>query len=117
VSISIAKARHSNIALRNVVEWVAIAALLAAMALLSQRTSYEVVVRFILAAGAMMMMLQTFHAKHYALAAVFGAFALFSNPIAPMFSFSDDWQRAVAVISAVPLVASLAWRNARMEKE
>ncbi len=37
--------------------------------------------------------------------------------LAPVFSFSEDWQRAVAVASAVPLVTALAWRHARMERE
>jgi len=33
------------------------------------------------------------------------------NPIAPVFDFSGDWQRALLVASAAPFVASLAWRN------
>lgn len=62
---------------------------------------------------AMVVMFQAFQARYYVVAAVFGAFALFYNPVAPAFSFPGDWQRAVVLASAIPFVASLAWRNAR----
>ena len=76
-------------------------------------TPYEVVVRFIVAGGAIVVMFHAFHARDYAFAAVFGALALLYNPVAPVFSFSGDWQRALVVASAVPFFASLAWRDAR----
>ena len=72
-------------------------------------------VRFIVAAGAIVVMFQAFHARHYAFAAVFGALALLYNPVRHAFSFSGDWQRALVVASAVPFVASLAWGSARTE--
>ena len=56
------------------------------------------------------MMLQALHVRHYAFAAVFGALALLYNPVTPVLSFSGDWHRALVFVSAVPLVASLAWR-------
>jgi len=52
----------------NVVKWVSIAALLAAAVLWSQLTPYEVVVRFIVAAGAIVVMVQAFQARRYAVA-------------------------------------------------
>jgi len=44
---------------------------------------------------------------HYASAAVFAAVALLYNPVAPVFSFSGDWPRALVLASALPFVASL----------
>jgi hypothetical protein len=94
------------------VKWVSIAGLLAAAGLWSHLAPFDVVVRFIVTGGAMVVMLQAVHARHYPVAAVFGVLALLYNPVAPAFNFSGDWQRAVAVASAVPFIASLAWRNA-----
>ncbi len=109
-----AQDRRSSAARIKAVKWVSIAGLLAAAGLWSQLTPYEVVVRFIVAAGAIVVMFQAFNARHYAFAAVFGALALVYNPVAPVFSFSGDWQRALVVTSAVPFVASLAWSNVRL---
>jgi hypothetical protein len=70
-------------------------------------------VRFIVASGATFVMFQTARARQYAFAAVFGALALLYNPVAPVFSFSGDWQRAVVLSSAFPFIASLAGRKER----
>lgn len=105
--------RRSSAARVKAVKWVSAAALLVAAGLWSHLRPYEVVVRFIVAAGAIVVMFQAFHARHYAFAAVFGALALLYNPVAPVFSFSGDWQRVVVFASAVPFVASLVWRNVR----
>jgi hypothetical protein len=59
-------------------------------------------------------MFQAFRARSYAFAAVFGGLALLYNPVAPAFSLSGDWHRYLVVVSALPFVASLAWRNARL---
>jgi hypothetical protein len=83
------------------------------VALWSRLGSYDVVFRFIVAGGAIVVMVHTIHARHYAFAALFGALALLYNPVAPVFSFSGDWQRVIAVVSAGPFVASLASRNVR----
>lgn len=109
-----AQDRRGSASRVKAVKWVSAAALLAAAGLWSQLTPYEVVVRFCVAAGAIVLMFQAFHARHYAFAAVFGALALLYNPVADVFSFSGDWQRAVLVASAIPFVASLAWRNVRL---
>ena len=96
------------------VRWVSIAGLLAAAGLWSQLPPYEVVLRWLVAGGAMILMFQAFRAQRYAVAAVFGALALLYNPVAPAFTLSGDWHRYLVVVSAVPFLASLAWRNARL---
>ena len=88
--------------------WVSIGGLLATAGLWSHLTPYEVIVRFIVAGTAMVVMFQAFHARHYAVAAVFGGLALLYNPLAPVFSFSGDWQRALVFASTGPFVASLS---------
>lgn len=104
--------RGSN-ARAKAVKWVSIAALLAAVGLWSHLTPYDVVVRFIVAAGAIAAMLPALHARQYAFAAMFGALALLYNPVAPVFGFSGNWQCALVITSAVPFVASLAWRDVK----
>ena len=108
-----AQDRRSSAARIKAVKWASIAALLAAAGLWSHLAPFEVVVRFLVTAGAMVVMFQAFQARHYAVAAVFGALALFYNPVAPAITFSGDWQRAVVVASAVPFIVSLAWPNGR----
>jgi hypothetical protein len=108
-----AQDRRSSAKRVKAVKWVSAAALLAGAGLWSRLMPYEVVVRFIVAAGAIVVIFQAFHARHYAFAAVFGALALLYNPVMPVFSFSGDWQRAVVAASAAPFAASLAWRNVR----
>jgi hypothetical protein len=110
-----AQERRSSAARVKAVKWVSLAGLLAVAGLWSHLAPYDVVVRFIVAAGAIVVMLHAIHRGHYAFAAVFAPLALLYNPLAPVFSFSGDWQRALVVASAAPFVASLASRNARAE--
>lgn len=113
-----ARDQRSSAARTKAVKWASIAGLLAAAGIGSHLGPFEVVVRFLVTASAMVVMFQAFKARDHAVAAVFGALALFYNPVAPTFSFSGDWQRAVVVATAVLFVASLAWptgRNRRME--
>ena len=93
-------------------KWASIGALVAA-GLWSQIAPFEVVVRFLVTASAMIVMFQAFRARYYAVAATFGALALLHNPVAPVFSFSGDWHRAVLAAGAFPLMASLAWPQKR----
>jgi hypothetical protein len=95
------------------VKWVMAAALLAVAGLWSSVTPYDIVLRFALAAGAMIAMFQAIHARQYAFAAVCGAIALLYNPVAPVFTFSGDLQRAAVVASAAPFFASIAWPGVR----
>jgi hypothetical protein len=95
------------------VKWASAAVLLATAAFWSQITPYDVVVRFIVTGASLVVMSQAFRAKSYGFAAVFGVAALLYNPVAPVFAFSGDWQRAVVVASAAAFVASLFWRSTR----
>jgi hypothetical protein len=104
---------RSSAARIKAVKWVSIAGLLAAAGFGPQFAPYEVVVRFIVTAGAMNVMAQAFQAKFYAIWALFAALALIYNPVAPAFGFSGGWQSAAVVASAVPFLTSLAWRNSR----
>ena len=96
-------------------QWVSIAGLLAAIGYWPHLGPYDVVVRFVVAAGALAMMFQALRSRHYVVAPVFGALVLLYNPVVPVFGFSGQWQSALVVASAVPFVASLAWRQPRME--
>jgi hypothetical protein len=90
-------------------KWGSIAALLAVAGLWSQLTPYEIVIRCVLAAAAAGMMFEAFNNRQYALGIVFAGLAVIYNPIAPVFSFSSNWQRALVVASAIPFVTSLVW--------
>jgi hypothetical protein len=91
--------------------WGSIVALLAVAGLWSQVTSYDIVIRCLLAAGAVGLMFDAINKQHYAIAAVFVGLAILYNPFAPLFSFSGNWQRALVVLSAVPFIASLTRRD------
>lgn len=111
-----AQDERSQAAAIKVVTWISLVALLLAVVagLWSRLMPYDVGVRFLLAAGGIVLMLQSFHTRHYAFAAVFGALALLYNPVTPMFSFSGEWQSALVVASTVPFIASLTWGNAKL---
>jgi len=108
-----ARDRRNSAARLVAVKWVSLAGLVVVAGLWSHLTPYDVVARFIVAAGAIIVMSHSIHVGQYALAAVFAAIALLYNPVAPVFSFSGEWQRVVVVVSAAPFVASLASRNVR----
>jgi hypothetical protein len=108
-----AQERRSNDELVKAVKWVSIAALVATAALWSQLAPYDIVVRFLVMAGSMAVMFQAFRTRRYASAAVFGALALLYNPVAPVFGFAGDWQRALVLASIFPFVASLTWPKRR----
>jgi hypothetical protein len=92
-------------------KWGSIVALLAVAGLWSQLASYEIMIRCVLAAAAVGMTFEAFNKRQYALGAVFAALVLLYNPVAPVFSFSGNWQRALVVATAIPFVTSLAWRD------
>ena len=106
-----AQDRQAREARIKALKWGSIVALLAVTALWSQLASYELVSRSVLAAAAVGMMFEAFNRRQYALAAVFAGLALLYNPVAPVFSFSGNWRRAVVVASAIPFVISLASRD------
>ena len=98
------------------VKLASIAGLLGMAGLWSHVAPFGVAVRVLLSAGAMVVMFQAFRARYYAVAAMFGALALLYNPVVPVFGFSGGWQGAVVAASAVPFIASIAWRNAKYER-
>jgi hypothetical protein len=102
-----AQNRLDSAARVRAVEWVSVAALLAAAALWSHVAPYETAVRFIVCGGAMVATFQVIR-RHYLLAPVFGALALIYNPVAPVLSFSGGWQQVVVAASTAPFLSSLA---------
>lgn len=104
---------RSSAARTKAVKWVSIAALLVTAGLWSHLAPYDIMIRFIVAAGAIVVMFQAFHARHFAFGSVFGLLVLLYNPVVPVFSFSGDWQRALVVTSAIPFAVSLGQRKVR----
>jgi hypothetical protein len=111
-----ARDRRASAARFTAVKWVSLAALVVVAGLWSHLGPYDVVTRFVVAAGAVVLMFHAIPAGHYALGAAFGALALLYNPIAPLFSFSGEWQRVLVVASVAPFVASLASGHVRMSQ-
>jgi hypothetical protein len=93
---------------------VVIAALLCAAILWSRAAMFDVVIRFLAGTGAIAVMVQSLRTRRYFFALVFAAIVVVLNPIAPIFEFSGDWQRALLVACAAPFVASLAWPNRKV---
>ena len=108
-----ARDRRNSAARMVAVKWASLAGLVVVAGLWSHLGPYDVTARFIVAAGAIVMMFHAISSRHYAFAALFGALALLYNPVVRVFSFSGDWQRAVVLASTAPFIASLAWRNVR----
>lgn len=109
-----AQEERDGVARMTSVKWLAIAALLASGVLFwSGLSGYGVVVKFIVAAGAIAVMLQAAQTRNYAIAILFGALALIYNPVMPVFPLSGDWERAFVVATAIPFILSLAWRNSK----
>lgn len=104
-----AEDRRSCAARIEVVTWISMAGLLIAAGLWSRLAPFEVVVRFLVTGGALVVMFAALRASHYALVAVFAALALLYNPLVPVFDFSGEWQRALVAASTVPFVATLVW--------
>ena len=107
--------RRNSAAQVKAVKWVSIVGLLAVGGLWSHLAPFEIIVRFIVTTGAMVVMFQAFRARHYAVAAVFAALAVLYNPVAPSFRFSGDWQHALVLASAAPFVVALALPDRRLK--
>ena len=107
---------RGNAARLEAAKWMSLAGLLmaAAAGVWSHLTPYDVVVRFLVAAGALVLMSNAFHNRQYAIATLFGLIAMLYNPVAAVFGFAGEWQRALVVASALPFVASITWRNAKL---
>jgi len=106
-----AQDRRSSAVRLQAIKWGAIGVLLAAAGLGAFLVPYDVVIRFLVAGGALVVMLQAIHIRKYALAAVFLVLVLLYNPVTPLIRFSGNWQRAVVLASAIPFVMSLMWHK------
>jgi K+-sensing histidine kinase KdpD len=111
-----AREQRGSEARMTAAKWFTVSVLLAAGALWSHPTAYDVVVRFVVMVAAILVMFQAVGTRNYAMAAIFGALAFLYNPVMPTFSFSGDWQRVLVVASAIPFVASLPSRNERTKR-
>lgn len=88
-----------------------IVALLAVVGFWSQLGPGEIVIRCLVAAGAVSLMAYAIGHRHYWSAAVFAALTILYNPFTPLVAFAGNWQRGFVLVSAVPFVASLTRRD------
>jgi len=95
------------------VKVVSILGLLAAAVFWPYVASYEGVLRCAATVAAGFFMLHAVRLRHHVLATLFGAIALFYNPLVQLFTASDDWKRLLLVVSAMPFILSLGWRDMR----
>lgn len=106
-----AKDKRKRARLSALVRYVVIAVLLlVAAGVWSNLAPYDVIVRFIVAAGALFIALHAFRSAAYAVAIVFGVIALLYNPIAPVFELTGEWQRVTVLGTAVLFMVSFYWR-------
>jgi hypothetical protein len=91
------------------VKWACITALLVTAALPLYIAPYQEALRFIVAAGAAMVMLQALHAHRYAYAALFAATGLLYNPVIPTFSLAGNWQVLIIYATLILFALSLSW--------
>jgi len=110
-------ARRVRSAAIKAIKWAAILGLLALGGVWSRVTPFEVTARYLVAAGAIIVMARSLLARRYAVVAVAGAIVLLYNPLAPLFELSGDWQRAVFVAAAAPFLSVLIWRDMRRRGE
>ena len=111
-----AQQERSRLAWRRAVTCMSLAGLLfaAGAGVWPDLLPYDAVIRFVVAAGATVFMLRAVALRHYVFGALFGALALLYNPVAAVFSFSGEWQRALVLASAFPFVASLSSREPKL---
>lgn len=103
--------RRKRARLSASVRYVVIAVLLLVAAGVGPNVApYDVIVRFIVAAGALFIALHAFRSAAYGVASVFAAVGLLYNPIAPMFELTGDWQRVTVLGTAVLFMVSFYWR-------
>ena len=103
--------RRSSAVFVKAAQWIVIAVLIAASALWSQVTTYAVAIRFVVAAGAIIVMSRAISSRQYAVAAMFAFLVLVYNPVAPPFGFAGGAQHAFVAGTAVLFAAALVWRR------
>jgi hypothetical protein len=87
----------------------AVTALLIVAGLGSQVAPHALFARLVVAATAVTLMVQAIQARQIPFAAAFGLIAVFYNPVAPAFDFSNNWERGLVAASAIPFLAPLLW--------
>lgn len=117
VAKSRAQEQRSSAMRVTILNGATIAVLLVSVGLWSYLTPFEVLVRFLVAAGAIVAMARALQARHYAFAALFGALALLYNPVVPVFGLAGNWQRALTAATIIPFVASLRGRNVKQAQK
>jgi hypothetical protein len=90
-------------------KWACIATLLVTAALPLYTPPYQVALRFIVAAGAVVVMLQALHAHRYAYAALFAATGMLYNPVIPAFNLAGNWQVLIIYVTLILFAVSLTW--------
>jgi uncharacterized membrane protein YoaK (UPF0700 family) len=110
-----AEDRRGGEARVRLTKWLAIAALLAAGAFWSNLAPYEIVVRFMVFAAAIVAMSSSIRRRNYPVAVLFGAMMLLYNPVWPVFALAGIWARILVFSSALPFAASLRTARARVE--
>jgi hypothetical protein len=107
---------HRNTARRvQAVKFAATAVLLVLASFWVDLAQYAVVIRFGVAISAVVLAFAQFHAKRYAISALFGVLALVYNPLAPVFDFAGEWQRILVVASSLCFIGSMFWREPSSE--
>ena len=95
--------------LTKAMKWVCIATLLVTAALPLYIAPYQDALRFMVAAGAVAVMLQALHAHRYAFAALFAATGLLYNPVIPTFRLAGNWQVLIIYVTVILFALSLTW--------
>lgn len=98
--------------LTKAVKWLCLAVLCVTAALPLYIPPYQIVLRFIVAAGAVTVMLQALRARRYAFTALFAATGLLFNPIVPIFTLAGSWQTLIIYVTVILFAASLTLLNA-----
>ena len=104
--------RQRAVTRMKTVKWLCIAILIVTAVLFSPLSPYHAVVRFTVAFGALVVMMQELQTRRYAFAVLFAALLLLYNPFVPTFAFSGHWQRLLVFASVLPFLTSLIWLQA-----
>ena len=96
------------------VKWFCIIALLATALFWMYASPYGLVLKTIVASGAIAVMCQALSARRAGFAAVFALIALLFNPFIAVFGLSGAWQFGAVVGTVLPFAASLVWLKSRL---
>ena len=108
--------RRRGLAFNMTVRCAAVAALLIMAGLGSLVAPHALLARLLVAASAVILMVQAMQARQVPFAAAFGLIAALYNPVAPAFDFSSSWERVFVVASAIPFLAPLLWRDGKEQR-